>query len=144
MILALSRVCILHSSIGNTAMKINLSDLYQSAHAAGNAAVESTIVRPMIVRWCNDPVSFTGDAVQEHVVEDGVCGFASVIVKPANSAFAKYLALQHGARKHYYGGISLSINDFNQSLQKKEAYAKAFAGVLVDAGINAHYESRMD
>jgi predicted nucleic acid-binding Zn finger protein len=89
-------------------------------------------------------VSFTGDAVQEHVVEDGVCGFASVIVKPANSAFAKYLALQHGARKHYYGGISLSINDFNQSLQKKEAYAKAFAGVLVDAGINAHYESRMD
>ena len=125
-------------------MKLNLSALYDAAHAAGNAAVESTIVRPMIVRWCNDPVSFTGDAVQEYVVEDGACGFASVIVKPANSAFAKYLALQHGARKHYYGGISLSINDFNQSLQKKEAYAKAFAGVLVDAGINAHYESRMD
>jgi hypothetical protein len=124
-------------------MKINLSDLYQSAHAAGNAAVESTVVRPMIVRWV-DPVSYTGEAIQEYVVDDGVCGFASVIVKPANSAFAKYLKDNHGAYKSYYGGVSLSIHDFNQSLQKKEAYAKAFAGVLVDAGINAHYESRMD
>jgi DNA topoisomerase-2 len=51
-------------------MKINLSDLYQSAHAAGNAAVESTVVRPMIVRWV-DPVSCTGEAIQEYVVDDG-------------------------------------------------------------------------
>jgi len=125
-------------------MKINPSDLYQSAHAAGVAAVESTIVRPMIVRWCNDPVSFTGDAVQEYIVDDGVCGFANVIVKPANSAFAKYLKDNHGAYKSYYGGVSLSINDYNQSLQKKEAYATAFAGVLTDAGINAYVDSRMD
>jgi len=125
-------------------MKLNLSALYDAAHAAGNAAVESTIVRPMIVHWHGDLMADAGEIKKTYVVEDGVCGFASVIVKPANSAFAKYLALQHGARKHYYGGISLSINDFNQSLQKKEAYAKAFAGVLVDAGINAHYESRMD
>jgi hypothetical protein len=125
-------------------MKINLSDLYQSAHAAGNAAVESTVVRPMIVHWHGDPVSLDGEIKQTYVVDDGVCGFASVIVKPANSAFAKYLKDNHGAYKSYYGGVSLSIHDFNQSLQKKEAYAKAFAGVLVDAGINAHYESRMD
>ena len=124
-------------------MKLNLSALYESAHAAGNAAVESTIVRPMIVRWC-DPLSYTGEAVQEYVVDDGVCGFANVIVKPANSAFAKYLKDNHGAYKSYYGGISLSISAFNQSLQKKEAYAKAFTDVLVNAGINAHYESRMD
>jgi hypothetical protein len=124
-------------------MKLNLSDLYQSAHAAGNAAVESTVVRPMIVRWV-DPVSYTGEAIQEYIVDDGVCGFASVIVKPANSAFAKYLAAHHGASKAYSGGMSLYISDFNQSLQRKEAYAKAFASVLVDAGINAHYESRMD
>jgi hypothetical protein len=125
-------------------MKLNLSDLYQSAHAAGNAAVESTVVRPMIVHWHGDPVSLDGEIKQTYVVDDGVCGFASVIVKPANSAFAKYLKDNHGAYKSYYGGVSLSIHDFNQSLQKKEAYAKAFAGVLVDAGINAHYESRMD
>jgi hypothetical protein len=124
-------------------MKINLSDLYQSAHAAGNAAVESTVVRPMIVRWV-DPVSMNGEAVQEYIVDDGVCGFASVIVKPANSAFAKYLKDNHGAYKSYYGGVSLSINDYNQSLQKKEAYATAFAGVLTDAGINAYVDSRMD
>jgi hypothetical protein len=125
-------------------MKLNLSALYESAHAAGNAAVESTVVRPMIVHWHGDPVSMNGEIKQTYVVEDGVCGFASVIVKPANSAFAKYLAANHGARKHYYGGMSLSINDFNQSLQKKEAYATAFAGVLTDAGINAYVDSRMD
>jgi hypothetical protein len=36
------------------------------------------------------------------------------------------------------------VRDFNQSLQKKEAYAYAFAKVLNQAGINAHVESRMD
>lgn len=125
-------------------MKLNLSALYESAHAAGNAAVESTVVRPMIVHWNGDPVSMNGEIKQTYVVDDGVCGFASVIVKPANSAFAKYLAANHGASKSYYGGMSLSIHDFNQSLQKKEAYATAFAGVLTDAGINAYVDSRMD
>ena len=125
-------------------MKLNLSALYDAAHAAGNAAVESTIVRPMIVHWHGDPVSMNGEIKQTYIVDDGVCGFASVIVKPANSAFAKYLKDNHGAFKSYYGGVSLSIHDFNQSLQKKEAYAKAFTDVLVNAGINAYYESRMD
>jgi len=125
-------------------MKINPAVLYAAAHDAGNAAVESAIIAPMIVQQRANPLKDSSDLVKQYYVEDGVCGFASIIVKPANSALAKYLKLNCGARKSYYGGIALSIQAFNQSLQKKEAYAYAFAKVLNDAGINAYVESRMD
>lgn len=125
-------------------MKLDLSALYTAAHNAGNAAVESATITPMIVQQRANPLNDNSDLVKQYYVDDGVCGFASVIVKPANSAFAKFLTLNCGARKSYYGGVSLSVHAFNQSLQKKEAYAHAFARVLNEAGINAYVESRMD
>ena len=125
-------------------MKIDLAALYAAAHNAGNAAVQSATIAPMVIQQRANPLNDRSDLVKQYYVEDGVCGFASIIVKPANSAFAKYLALNCGARKSYYGGISLSVQAFNQSLQKKEAYAHAFAEVLTAAGIKAHVESRMD
>ena len=125
-------------------MKINPAVLYAAAHDAGNAAVQSATIQPMIVQQRANPLNDSSDLIKQYYVEDGVCGFASIIVKPANSALAKYLKLNCGARKSYYGGVSLSVMAFNQSLQKKEAYAYAFAKVLNDAGINAYVESRMD
>jgi hypothetical protein len=47
-------------------------------------------------------------------------------------------------RKNYGGGYALSVQDFNQSLTRKEAYAHAFAKVLNDHGITAYTDSRMD
>lgn len=47
----------------------------------------------------------------------------------------------------YYGGVSMWIGGFNQSMQKKEAYGRAFAAVVNDAGIDGlrvHCMSRMD
>jgi hypothetical protein len=125
-------------------MKINPAVLYAAAHNAGNAAVESATIQPMIVQQRANPLNDSSDLVKQYYVEDGVCGFASIVVKPATSSFAKYLKLNCGARKSYYGGIALSVQAFNQSLQKKEAYAYAFAKVLNEAGINAYVESRMD
>jgi len=125
-------------------MKLDAANLFASAHAAGNAAVQSVSVVPMIVQQRANPLNDSSDVVKQYYVEDGVCGFASIIVKPANSSFAKYLKLHHGARKSYYGGIALSVHAFNQSLQKKEAYAYAFSKVLNAAGINSYVESRMD
>jgi hypothetical protein len=123
-------------------MKINPAVLYAAAHDAGNAAVQSATITPMIVENpLNDHRLKLPDL---YFVRDGVCGFASIVVKPATSSFAKYLKLNCGARKSYYGGISLSVQAFNQSLQKKEAYAYAFAKVLNEAGLNAYVESRMD
>jgi hypothetical protein len=123
---------------------MQIESLYIQAHDAGNNAVTQTTVTPMIVTQAANPLDDSSAVVNAWVVNDGVCGFASVIIKPANSKFAKFLVANQLARKHYAGGVSMSIRDFNQSLTKKEAYACAFAKVLNDNGITAYVDSRMD
>jgi hypothetical protein len=123
---------------------MQIESLYIQAHDAGNNAVTQTTVTPMIVTQAANPLDDSSAVVNAWVVNDGVCGFASVIIKPANSKFAKFLVANGLARKAYAGGVSMSIRDFNQSLTKKEAYAEGFASVLRKAGINAHVDSRMD
>ena len=123
---------------------ILIESLFYQAQNAGNAAVAQTTVTPMIVSQQANPLNDSSETIKQWVVNDGVCGFASVIVKPANSKFAKFLVGNGLARKAYGGGVSMSIFDFNQSLTKKEAYAQGFAKVLRDNGINAWAESRMD
>jgi hypothetical protein len=123
---------------------MQIESIYTQAHNAGNVAVTQTTVTPMIVSQQANPLNDNSETINQWVVNDGVCGFASVIIKPANSKFAKFLVANGLARKAYAGGVSMSIHDFNQSLTKKEAYADAFAKVLRDNGINAWAESRMD
>lgn len=123
---------------------MQIESLYTQAHDAGNNAVTQTTVTPMIVSQQANPLNDSSETIKQWVVNDGVCGFASVIIKPATSKFAKFLVANQLARKHYAGGVSMSIRDFNQSLTKKEAYAYAFSKVLNDNGITAYVDSRMD
>jgi hypothetical protein len=123
---------------------MQLEAIYHEAHYKGNAAVQITTVTPMVVQQRENPLNDDSRLVREYFVSDGVCGFASVTVKPANSKFAKYLVANGLGRKGYGGGVCMSIRDFNQSLQRKEAYAYAFASVLNEHGIKAYVESRMD
>lgn len=123
---------------------MNEQTIYQQAHYKGNAAVEMTTVTPMIVQQRANPLNDNSELIREYYVSDGVCGFASVNVKPANCKFAKFLVANGLGRKSYSGGVSMSVRDFNQSLTKKEAYAYAFASVLNEHGIKAYVESRMD
>jgi len=123
---------------------MNEQTIYSQAHHKGNAAVEMTTVIPMVVQQRENPLNDDSELVREYFVADGVCGFASVNVKPANCKFAKFLVANGLGRKAYNGGVSMSVRDFNQSLTKKEAYAYAFASVLNEHGIKAHVESRMD
>lgn len=125
-------------------MKTSPSTIYAEAHAAGNAAVQTTNVVPMIVTGHANPLDDSSKVTEQYFVADGVCGFASVIVKPANSSFARYLKTIRRTYKHYYGGLNMPISEFNQSLQRKEAYAEAFAAVLRRSGIDAYVDSRMD
>jgi len=118
--------------------------IYAQANDKGNAAVQMTTVQPMVVQQRENPLNDDSRLVREYFVSDGVCGFASVTVKPANSKFAKFLIANGLGRKGYGGGVCMSIRQFNQSLQKKEAYAYAFASVLNEHGIKAYVESRMD
>lgn len=124
---------------------MNVDQIYAKADAAGKAAVEKLHVVPMIVGHAKGVFGNDIDySKPTYYVEDGVCGFAWVTVKPANSKFAKWLKQSGLGRNGTYGGVSMWIRDYNQSLQKKEAYASAFARVLNENGINAYSESRMD
>ena len=123
---------------------MNEQTIFQQAKEQGLRAVQQAYVAPMIVQQRQNPLNDNSTLIREYFVSDGVCGFASVTVKPANCKFAKYLVANGLGRKAYNGGVSMSVHEFNQSLQKKEAYAHAFAKVLRDNGINAWSESRMD
>jgi len=106
--------------------------LIEDAVAAGRAAGLAVVPQPMYIQ---------GYAP----VMDGACGFAWVNVKPANSAVAKRLIARGMARKDgYYGGVTVWISDYNQSMTRKEAHARAFAATLAAAGIRAYSASRMD
>jgi hypothetical protein len=126
---------------------MNFEELYQKAHEAGMFAVSSVSVVPMIVG--QETYMFSGkidESKPTYYVSDGVCGFAWINVRPGNSAFARWLKENDHARKDdYYGGVTIWISEFNQSYQKKNAYAIAFAKVLRDNGIDKAYSnSRLD
>jgi hypothetical protein len=94
------------------------------------------VPRPMIVQ------DGTGHVYEP--VMDGVCGFASVTVFPGTSSFARWASKNAGWRKAYGGGMQLWVGQFNQSMTRKEAYARAFAQVLRDGGFDARSGSLMD
>lgn len=117
-------------------------EIYTTARAAGLAAAAAAQVAPMIVSAHANPLDSNSEITKQYFVADGVCGFASVIIK--NIKFANALKKMGLGRKNYGGGYALSVQDFNQSLTRKEAYAHAFAAVLNAHGITAYTDSRMD
>ena len=125
-------------------LKTDWPSLYSEAHRAGMDAGSSSVPTPMVVQQHSNVMNDNSPVVQQWNVPDGVCGFAWVVVRPANSPFANWLKKNNLARAHYRGGVSVWVGEFNQSMTRKEAYAAAFAQVLHKAGLNAHSDSRMD
>lgn len=106
--------------------------LIERASAAGWTAGTQVIPQPMHV-------------VGYAPIADGVCGFAWVNVKPGNGQVAKRLvALGLARRDSYAGGVTVWISEYNQSMTRKEAHARAFAKVLQEAGVKAYAGSRID
>jgi hypothetical protein len=78
--------------------------------------------------------------------EPAYCGFAWVKIKPARGAFVKFCK-KHGIGDNgSHGGWEIwSPFSYNgQSMDLKEAGAKAFADVLKSHGITAWMQSRAD
>jgi hypothetical protein len=120
--------------------------LAAEADAAGRAAAEAVRVTPMIVVERADPLDDSSPIVRAYPpVMDGVCGFAWVSIYPGTCAFARYAKKHLGFRADSYaGGVRRSVAAYNQSMTRKEAYARAFADVLQRAGIKAYANSRLD
>ena len=123
----------------------NFAALLGSAHAAGMAAGNAAKPHAMIV---GEPTTLLGNQIDHskptYYVPDGVCGFAWITVRPGTSSFARWLVKNGHARKAYRGGVDIWVHQFGQSMERKQAYAYAYAKVLNEAGITAYSESRMD
>lgn len=124
---------------------VEFSKLWNDAYDAGMAAVEKAAVVPMVVSEANLDGSAKAGG-KSWYVSDGVCGFAWVTVKPGNSAFANWGKKKGLFSKAYGGGVSYWVGEFDQSMQKKEAFARAVAAHLRAAGglKNVWAASRMD
>jgi fermentation-respiration switch protein FrsA (DUF1100 family) len=123
----------------------DFQELYDRARAAGYEAVAQLNVAPMVVQKHTDPLNDNSPVVQSWVVEGGPCGFAWVNIKPGNCSFANWLKKNKLARSDsYYGGVTVWVSEFGQSMARKEAFAYAFAKVISEAGIRAYASSRMD
>lgn len=110
-------------------------DDISDAYAAGHAAVAALCVTPMTV---------VGRDRTYHV-EGGVCGFARVEVRPRTSAWAKWLKGRGWYSSDYFKTVYLNISEFGQSMQRKEAFAAAFAAHLTRCGYpGVDYTSTID
>ena len=120
--------------------------IYADAHAQGVKAGNACNPTPMIVGTPTTPLGNDIDYEKDvHYVSDGPCGFAWVNIKPARGKFVKFLKDNNIGRKDsYYGGYTIWVSGFGQSLDRKTAYAQAFAGVLKENGLTAYSMSRMD
>jgi hypothetical protein len=109
--------------------------MYEMAWKQGASAV-ATALKP-------DPMHVT-DGRQVWTVDDGPCGFAWVVIKPATSSFARWLSKNKYADKHYHGGLSIWIGDYNQSEYYKSVHAHAMAEYFRANGVEAYSGSRLD
>jgi hypothetical protein len=123
---------------------MDFESLYNKAHAAGMLAAGNHIPTPMIVQQHENMMNDNSPVVKNYFCSGGVCGFAEIIIKPATCAFVRYLKSRKIGRNYYYGGWSIWVYEFGQSMELKEKYADAFAKVLKEYGINASSMSRMD
>lgn len=130
-----------------------LKNILAEADVAGRAAVAVAKVTPMIVGSAKSLFSNEIDYSQPtEFVEDGVCGFAWVNVYPefkGNTKLGKEerkVLERLGFSKDWENNkrFYLWVSDFNQSMQKKETYARAYAKVLSENGVTASSMSRMD
>lgn len=131
----------------------NAYDVFVEASAAAQAAVAATTPAPMVVGTSK---SFFGPGADEidytkkvYYVADGLCGRASVKIRPARGAFVSFLKKRGVGRSAYGGGYSVASWEFgaarsSQSYELAVAGAEAAAKVLSSYGLNVYVESSLD
>lgn len=118
--------------------KVDFLSIHRQADAAGMAAGLALEPHPMIVS-----TQFGSSDQKSWFVPDGVCGFAWVEF-PGNTSWGRWAKAAKIARPNHPRGLCIWVSQFNQSMQKKEAYARAYVEVLRKHGIECHMQSRMD
>jgi hypothetical protein len=110
-------------------------EIVEKAYWAGIEAGKNAMPVPMHVIENGIPIDR---------IDDGACGFAWVTVRPANSSFAIWAKKQGLMRPMYGGGVTYWVGVFGQSVDRKAAFAGAYAKVLRENGIQATAGDRLD
>lgn len=119
--------------------------VYNKAVEAGRSAGENAKPAPMMVVEHVNPLDDRSAPKQAWHCAEGACGFAWVRVRPGNCSFAKWLVKNKLARGAYEGGVDIWISAFGQSIERKEACARAMADVIrSELGVKAYADSRLD
>lgn len=126
--------------------KRSFGKVWREAVAAGRAAAAAKIPVPMVVVEHAKPFDDSSPIVRRWApVMGGVCGFAWVRVRPSNSSFGRWLrANEYGRYSDYHRGVLVWVHDHGQSMEKKEAHARAMVDVFRSYGIECSWDSRMD
>lgn len=120
------------------------SALWEATHAAGHKAALAAIPVPLVVVAQTGP-SGTGPISEKWVSPEGMCGFAWINIKPANSSLAKWLlAVGRATVDSYHGGVTIWIGQYGQSWKRKAEYARAAAALLKAHGVRAVAMDRLD
>ena len=126
-------------------------DILVEASEAAEAAVKACTPRPMIVGSPSTPLGNDVDPTQQTwFVEGGVCGFASVVIKPARGTIVAELKKRGIGSAHYGGGYSFSSWQLAPSIRRDQSYERAVAAakgaveVLKNYGVNAYVDARID
>jgi hypothetical protein len=118
------------------------AELWGAAQQAGAMAGAACTPTPMLVGSPSTPLGNDIDPTKRtYFVPDGVCGFASVTVSPANCQFANWLRNHYYREENgqfrgydpysqYHKAVMISVHEYNQSMTRKEAHAHAVAKYL--------------
>lgn len=127
-----------------SANELVFQTIFNEAMKRGREAAQACRPTPMMVAQHASPLDDASPIEKSWIVEGGVCGFAWIVIRPATSAFARWLKKQRHGGVGYYGGLEVAISDYGQSMEKKEAHARAMSKYLQSVGIKAYAQSRMD
>jgi hypothetical protein len=125
-------------------------DILVEASESAEQAVKACTPRPIIVGEAIGLSNEIDESKPTYFVEGGVCGFASVVIKPARGAIVAELKKRGIGSAHYGGGYSFSSWQLAPSIRRDQSYERAVAAakgaveVLKNYGVNAYVDSRID
>ena len=125
-------------------------DILVEASEAAEASVKACRPAPIIVGEAIGLSNQIDETKPTYYIEGGVCGFASVVIKPARGNIVAELKKRKIGSAHYGGGYSFSSWQLAPSIRQDQSYERACAAakgaveVLKSYGINAYVDSRID
>lgn len=125
-------------------------DILVEASESAEQAVKACTPRPIIVGEAIGLSNEIDESKPTYFVEGGVCGFASVVIKPARGTIVAELKKRKIGSAHYGGGYSFGSWQLAPSIRQDQSYERAVAAargaveVLKKYGVNAYVDARID